>query len=204
MWYLSSPTRDRTCAPCIGRQSLKHGTTREIPVLPIFLNWALLPQFFSLKAILKPHPDCYRDCPPFYSFPSGPLHSCVPFSLPQLLPSPTSPLGESSPLQPPTLTGMKPASSLLLGKVGAQTLSILRTCVHREKGETKLSNSGKLLSSISQGLWSVVAAFLLKLSSSYLFYNIYLFISARSYLWHVGSSSTRDQTHTPCTGSMKS
>ena len=31
MWSLSSPTRDRTRTPCIGRQSLNHWTTREVP-----------------------------------------------------------------------------------------------------------------------------------------------------------------------------
>ena len=29
MWHLSSPTRDQTCVPCIGRQILNHWTTRE-------------------------------------------------------------------------------------------------------------------------------------------------------------------------------
>ena len=36
MWDLSSPTRDRTLTPCIGRQSLNHWTTREVPALLIF------------------------------------------------------------------------------------------------------------------------------------------------------------------------
>ena len=31
MWDLSSPTRDQTCTPCIGRQSLNHWTAREVP-----------------------------------------------------------------------------------------------------------------------------------------------------------------------------
>ena len=30
MWDLGSPTRDRTCTPCTGRQSLNHWTTREV------------------------------------------------------------------------------------------------------------------------------------------------------------------------------
>ena len=30
MWDPSSPTRDWTCTPCIGRWSLNHGTTREV------------------------------------------------------------------------------------------------------------------------------------------------------------------------------
>ena len=33
MWYLSSPTRDQTHTPCIGRQSLNHRPTREVPNL---------------------------------------------------------------------------------------------------------------------------------------------------------------------------
>ena len=35
MWDLSSPTRDRTCNPCIGRRSLKHWTVREVPKLGV-------------------------------------------------------------------------------------------------------------------------------------------------------------------------
>ena len=31
MWDLSSPTRDQTCVPCIGRWILNHRTTREVP-----------------------------------------------------------------------------------------------------------------------------------------------------------------------------
>ena len=31
MWDLSSPTRDWILTPCIGRQSLNHWTTREVP-----------------------------------------------------------------------------------------------------------------------------------------------------------------------------
>ena len=38
MWDLSSPTRDRTHTPCIGRQSLNHWTTSEVPAL-----YSLLP-----------------------------------------------------------------------------------------------------------------------------------------------------------------
>ena len=38
MWDLSSPTRDQICTPYIGRQSLNHWTTREVPVRSIILN----------------------------------------------------------------------------------------------------------------------------------------------------------------------
>ena len=41
MWGLSSPTRDRTCAPCIGRQSLNHRTAGEVP--PHLWSWRSLP-----------------------------------------------------------------------------------------------------------------------------------------------------------------
>ena len=34
MWYLSSLTRNQTCAPCIGRWSLNQWTTREVPPSP--------------------------------------------------------------------------------------------------------------------------------------------------------------------------
>ena len=37
MCDLSSPTRDRTRVPCIGRWILNHWTTREIPQLPFML-----------------------------------------------------------------------------------------------------------------------------------------------------------------------
>ena len=33
MWHLSSLTRDQTDTPCIGRQSLNHWTTREVPTV---------------------------------------------------------------------------------------------------------------------------------------------------------------------------
>ena len=36
MWDLSSPTRDGTLTPCIGRRSLNHWTTREVPIFPMF------------------------------------------------------------------------------------------------------------------------------------------------------------------------
>ena len=39
MWDLSSPTRDRTHNPCIGRWSLDHWTTREVPELGLEWHW---------------------------------------------------------------------------------------------------------------------------------------------------------------------
>ena len=38
LWDLSSPTRDRTCVPCIGRWILNLWTTREVPFLSFLKN----------------------------------------------------------------------------------------------------------------------------------------------------------------------
>ena len=38
MWDLSSPTRARTCLPCIGRRILNHWTTREVPVQYLYFK----------------------------------------------------------------------------------------------------------------------------------------------------------------------
>ena len=40
IWDLSSPTRDRTCVPCIRRRILNRWTTREVPGRR-FLTWVL-------------------------------------------------------------------------------------------------------------------------------------------------------------------
>ena len=42
MWDPSSPTRDRTCIPCIGRQILNHWTTREVPQKSVFKDLSTL------------------------------------------------------------------------------------------------------------------------------------------------------------------
>ena len=47
MWDLSSPSRDRTLIPCIGRKILNHWTTREFPLLLLLL--ALLSSFWDLS-----------------------------------------------------------------------------------------------------------------------------------------------------------
>ena len=52
MWDLSSLTRDWTCVPCIGRQTLNHWTTREVPAL-FFLMHILKKLFFLFLAV--PH-----------------------------------------------------------------------------------------------------------------------------------------------------
>ena len=46
MWDLSSPTRHRTQAPYVRRQSLNHGTTREVP------------SPFSIWVKVKKHREC--------------------------------------------------------------------------------------------------------------------------------------------------
>ena len=44
MWDLSSPTRNRTCTPCIGRQSLNHWGARKAPRILAFKVSFLTPQ----------------------------------------------------------------------------------------------------------------------------------------------------------------
>ena len=46
MWDLTSPTRDRTLTPCIGRLSLNHWTAREVPEAPLLK--VLLRKFSSV------------------------------------------------------------------------------------------------------------------------------------------------------------
>ena len=46
IWDLSSPTRDGTCAPALGVQSLNHWTSRE--VLPRLLFWQRTPVIISI------------------------------------------------------------------------------------------------------------------------------------------------------------
>ena len=54
MWDLSSLTRDRTRTPCIGRQSLNHWTTREVPPPQNFKNqMELLKRFNSWTFHIK-------------------------------------------------------------------------------------------------------------------------------------------------------
>ena len=49
-WDLSSLTRHRACVPCIGRQSLNHWTTREIPIAALFIivNRWKQPKYLSI------------------------------------------------------------------------------------------------------------------------------------------------------------
>ena len=46
MWHLSSPTRNWTCVPCIGRRILNHCTTRQ--VLDGWLLWESTASFLLL------------------------------------------------------------------------------------------------------------------------------------------------------------
>ena len=53
MWDLSSPTRDQTYIPCIGRQSHNQWTVREVPKLfkikySVVTDWTQLEQLSSL------------------------------------------------------------------------------------------------------------------------------------------------------------
>ena len=41
MGDLSSSTRDQTYSPCVGRQSLNHWTTKEVPPKYIFKHWTI-------------------------------------------------------------------------------------------------------------------------------------------------------------------
>ena len=58
MWDLTSPTRDQTCVPCVGRQILNPWTTREVPTIVDFSAFSL-PQKEALHANLPtdPHPS---------------------------------------------------------------------------------------------------------------------------------------------------
>ena len=48
MWDLSPLTRDQTYIPCIGRQILKHWTTREVLCFLIFFFFNLMLVYFCL------------------------------------------------------------------------------------------------------------------------------------------------------------
>ena len=86
---LSSLTRDQTCTPCIGRESLNHWTAREVPQIAIFkktrkwtfgsvsaviafsgFNWAYymmisifsLLLMYNLRYFKSLFNNCYRVC----------------------------------------------------------------------------------------------------------------------------------------------
>ena len=52
MWDFSSPTRDRTQTPCIGRWSFNHWTAREVPDILNFKTFLLLICFISCFHLL--------------------------------------------------------------------------------------------------------------------------------------------------------
>ena len=66
MWDLSSPTRDRTHTPCIGRQSLNHRTTREVPKFFLYVPTSCLFKDFT--------PPILPFSPPSSFFPPQPDH----------------------------------------------------------------------------------------------------------------------------------
>ena len=74
MWDLSSPTKDRTCIPCIGRCILYHWTAREVPL------WHLCVENWLLCTPSLPPPICgcwlRRDRPELP--PPGSPPSCLP------------------------------------------------------------------------------------------------------------------------------
>ena len=45
MWDVSSPPRDRTCVPCIGRWILNHWTTKEVLEFSPFLRLVNIPLY---------------------------------------------------------------------------------------------------------------------------------------------------------------
>ena len=59
MWDLSSLTRDQTCTPCIGRWSLNHWTTREVPRGCVLQKLFLKQRGFWLKNSRK-HNSSYQ------------------------------------------------------------------------------------------------------------------------------------------------
>ena len=71
MWDLSSPNRDQTCAPCIGRQSFNHWTAREvsntlhwiITLLSSPLLWGSLSMIFRTLRFLKSNTKSPWSCP---------------------------------------------------------------------------------------------------------------------------------------------
>ena len=57
----SSWTRYRTCISCIDRWILNHRTTRELPVLPAFINHALFPSALTKHALSAHSGPIYVD-----------------------------------------------------------------------------------------------------------------------------------------------
>ena len=57
MQELGSPTRNATFTPCVGRRTLNHWTTREVPTGTFFRKWLIPPTFpehgLCVRAMLK-------------------------------------------------------------------------------------------------------------------------------------------------------
>ena len=63
MWGLSSPTKDRACTPCPGRQSPNHWTTGEVPQIFNFVSKFIL-RIIDLQEISKTqHVEPYSEQP---------------------------------------------------------------------------------------------------------------------------------------------
>ena len=91
MWDLSSPTRGRTCTPCIGRRSLNHWTAGEVlcPVLfpffflqPLVVFLSSAPREGNVTALLPPTAEPSRASPiPGPAPQSPPSSPCPPPSI---------------------------------------------------------------------------------------------------------------------------
>ena len=65
MWDLSSPTRDRTCALCVGSAGLNHWTAREVPMFcvfaVIFYIFMFIPSLFIVVIVAsRQFPVCFQ------------------------------------------------------------------------------------------------------------------------------------------------
>ena len=77
MWDLGSPTRDGTFMPWVGRQTLNHWTTREVPTRTFFRKWLIPPMFpehvLCARAMLKGQASLCpgkSHTPPFTDYPA--------------------------------------------------------------------------------------------------------------------------------------
>ncbi|CAI9173086.1 unnamed protein product [Rangifer tarandus platyrhynchus] len=105
-----------------------------------------------MKAIIRPYPDSRRGRPPFYSFSSGSSPLLCPLFSSSVAATTHFTLGRifSSPAPNPDGNETNFLSAAHEGGP-TWTLSILRMRLHTQKGETTLTNAGKLLSSIFMG-----------------------------------------------------
>ena len=71
MWHLSSPIKDQTHIPCIGRWILNHWTTREVPILIFFKGSPEVFYYLLPNSLLIDITGIVRES---YSCPSVDLH----------------------------------------------------------------------------------------------------------------------------------